>query len=119
MTGVIGLDYAGEDKQHITNVLNHILEIYHQQNIERKSLESKQTLNFLDQQLPELKQQLEQSEIKFNEFREKYNTVDVTQEAELMLKQNIELEKMRIELKQKQANVPGQFHLLKPAVQER
>ena len=109
MTGVIGLDYAGEDKQHITNVLNHILEIYHQQNIERKSLESKQTLNFLDQQLPELKQQLEQSEIKFNEFREKYNTVDVTQEAELMLKQNIELEKMRIELKQKQAELSAKY----------
>lgn len=109
MTGVIGLNYAGEDKQHITNVLNHILEIYHQQNIERKSLESKQTLNFLDQQLPELKQQLEQSEIKFNEFREKYNTVDVTQEAELMLKQNIELEKMRIELKQKQAELSAKY----------
>ncbi|MDH1240679.1 polysaccharide biosynthesis tyrosine autokinase [Acinetobacter johnsonii] len=118
MTGVIGLNYAGEDKQHITNVLNHILEIYHQQNIERKSLESKQTLNFLDQQLPELKQQLEQSEIKFNEFREKYNTVDVTQEAELMLKQNIELEKMRIELKQKQAELSAKYTLDHPLMAE-
>lgn len=118
MTGVIGLNYAGKDKQHITNVLNHILEIYHQQNIERKSLESKQTLNFLDQQLPELKQQLEQSEIKFNEFREKYNTVDVTQEAELMLKQNIELEKMRIELKQKQAELSAKYTLDHPLMAE-
>ncbi|OTG80214.1 tyrosine protein kinase [Acinetobacter sp. ANC 5054] len=109
MTGIIGLNYAGEDKQHITSVLNHILEIYHQQNIERKSLESKQTLSFLDQQLPELKQQLEQSELKFNEFREKYNTIDVTQESELMLKQNIELEKMRIELKQKQAELSAKY----------
>ena len=100
------------------NVLNHILEIYHQQNIERKSLESKQTLNFLDQQLPELKQQLEQSEIKFNEFREKYNTVDVTQEAELMLKQNIELEKMRIELKQKQAELSAKYTLDHPLMAE-
>ncbi|WP_336035417.1 polysaccharide biosynthesis tyrosine autokinase [Acinetobacter bereziniae] len=109
MTGVIGLSYSGGDQQHITQVLNHILGVYHQQNIERKTLESKQTLSFLDQQLPELKQQLEQSEIKFNKFREQYNTVDVTQESELMLKQNVELEKMRIELKQKQAEYSAKY----------
>ncbi|CAM3038565.1 polysaccharide biosynthesis tyrosine autokinase [Acinetobacter celticus] len=118
MTGVIGLNYRGEDQQHITNVLNHILEIYHQQNIERKSLESKQTLGFLDQQLPELKQQLEKSELKFNDFREKYNTVDVTQESELMLKQNIELEKMRIELKQKQAEFSAKYTADHPLMTE-
>ena len=109
MTGVIGLNYNGNDQQHITQVLNNILNVYHQQNIERKTLESKQTLSFLDQQLPELKQQLEESEIKFNKFREQYNTVDVTQESELMLKQNIDLEKMRIELKQKQAEYSAKY----------
>jgi tyrosine-protein kinase Etk/Wzc len=109
MTGVIGLTYSGNSQQHITQVLNHILGVYHQQNIERKTLESKQTLSFLDQQLPELKQQLEASEIKFNKFREQYNTVDVTQESELMLKQNVELEKMRIELKQKQAEYSAKY----------
>lgn len=100
MTGVIGLNYQGTDKEHITKVLNHILSVYHKQNIERKSLESTQTLAFLDKQLPILKQQLEDSEIQFNKFREKYNTVDVTQESELLLKQNIELERLMIELKQ-------------------
>ena len=109
MTGVIGLSYSGEDKQHITQILNNILAVYHAQNIERKSLESKQTLSFLDKQLPELKQQLEASEIKFNQFREKYNTVDITQESELLLKQNIELEKMKIELKQKQAELSAKY----------
>ncbi len=109
MTGVIGLNYNGSDQQHITQVLNHILDVYHQQNIERKTLESKQTLSFLDQQLPELKKQLEVSEIKFNKFREQYNTVDITQESELMLRQNVELEKMRIELKQKQAEYSAKY----------
>lgn len=109
MTGVIGLSLTGNNQEHITQVLNHILSIYHEQNIERKTLESKQTLGFLDQQLPELKKQLEESEIKFNKFREQYNTVDVTQESELMLKQNVELEKMRIELKQKQAEYSAKY----------
>lgn len=118
MTGVIGLNYNGTDKEHITQVLNNVLAVYHAQNIERKTLESKQTLNFLDQQLPELKQQLEESEIKFNKFREQYNTVDVTQEAELMLKQNVELEKIRIELKQKQAEYSAKYTADHPLMAE-
>jgi len=108
-SGIIGLNYNGADKAHITQVLNHILAIYQAQNIERKSLESAQTLSFLEKQLPELKQQLEESEIQFNRFREKYNTIDVTQEAELMLKQNIELEKLKIELQQQQAELSSKY----------
>lgn len=108
-SGVIGLSYNGTDKEHITDVLNNILNVYQAQNIERKSLESKQTLGFLDKQLPELKKQLEISEIKFNDFRQKYNTIDVTQEAELMLKQNVELAKIKIELQQQQAELSSKY----------
>lgn len=109
LTGVIGLTYQGYDKRQITEVLNNILNVYHTQNVERKTLESKQTLNFLDKRLPELRQQLEDSEIKFNRFREQYNTVDVTQESELMLKQNVELEKLKIQLQQQQAELSSKY----------
>ncbi len=108
-TGVVGLTYQGQDPVHITQVLNNILTVYHAQNIERKSLEAQQTLSFLDKQLPELKKQLEESELKFNKFREQYNTVDVTQESELFLKQNIALETTKIELKQKQAELAAKY----------
>lgn len=108
-TGVIGLNYLGQDPEHITQVLNNVLNVYHQQNIERKSLESKQTLAFLEKQLPELRKQLEDSEIKFNQFREKYKTVDVNAESELLLKQNIDLEKLKIELQQKQAELSAKY----------
>ncbi len=109
MTGVIGLSYLGLNPEQITQVLNNVLSVYHEQNIERKSLESKQTLAFLDKQLPELRKQLEDSEIKFNQFREKYKTVDVNAESELLLKQNIDLEKLKIELQQKQAELSAKY----------
>ncbi|MCR6569112.1 polysaccharide biosynthesis tyrosine autokinase [Acinetobacter baumannii] len=109
LTGVIGLSYLGQDPEHITQVLNNVLNVYHEQNIERKSLESKQTLTFLEKQLPELRKQLEDSEIKFNQFREKYRTVDVNAESELLLKQNIDLEKLKIELQQKQAELSAKY----------
>ncbi|UUM28134.1 polysaccharide biosynthesis tyrosine autokinase [Acinetobacter colistiniresistens] len=109
MTGVIGINYLGQDPEQITQILNNVLSVYHQQNIERKSLESKQTLVFLEKQLPELRKQLEDSEIKFNQFREKYKTVDVNTESELLLKQNIDLEKLKIELQQKQAELSAKY----------
>lgn len=46
LTGVLGLNYQGQDKEHITKVLNAILVTYSAQNIERRSAESAQTLKF-------------------------------------------------------------------------
>ena len=108
-SGVLSLSYQGDDKEHIAKVLNAILDVYHVQNINRKTLESKQTLSFLDKQLPDLKQQLEQSELRFNQFREQNNTVDVTQESQLLLKQNIELDTAKFELKRKQAELAAKY----------
>ncbi|MDU6101164.1 MAG: polysaccharide biosynthesis tyrosine autokinase, partial [Acinetobacter sp.] len=102
----------------IRDILNSIARSYHEQNIERKTLESKQTLSFLDKQLPELRQQLEDSERKFNQFREQNNTVDVTQESELFLKQNIQLETMKTELEQKQAEMVAKYTAEHPAMRE-
>lgn len=108
-SGVLSLSYQGDDKEHIAKVLNAILDVYHAQNIDRRTLESKQTLSFLDKQLPDLKNQLEQSELRFNQFREQNNTVDVTQESQLLLKQNIELDTAKFELKRKQAELAAKY----------
>ncbi|MFB2577577.1 polysaccharide biosynthesis tyrosine autokinase [Acinetobacter sp. c2-A9] len=108
-SGIVTLALLGEDPQHITKVLNNILSVYHQDNITRKTQESKQTLSFLDTQLPEIKQQLETAENKFNQFRETNNTIDVTQESQLLLQQNVALEAKRFELKQKKAELSARY----------
>lgn len=118
MTGVIGLNYQGTDKLHITQVLNVILQTYKQQNIERSSAEKEQTLKFLDKQLPELKQELDQAERQFNVFRQRYNTVDVTKESELYLTQSIQLETQKLELQQKQAELAAKYTEQHPMMQE-
>lgn len=118
LTGVLGLNYQGADKEHITKVLNSILVAYSQQNIERRSAETAQTLKFLDEQLPELKQQLDVAEREFNKFREQYNTVDVTKESELYLTQSISLETQKIELEQKQAELSEKYTAEHPAMQQ-
>ncbi|WP_353804591.1 polysaccharide biosynthesis tyrosine autokinase [Acinetobacter baumannii] len=118
LTGVLGLNYQGQDKEHITKVLNAILATYSAQNIERRSAESAQTLKFLDEQLPDLKKQLDDTERQFNKFRQQYNTVDVTKESELYLTQSITLETKKAELEQKQAEMAAKYTAEHPAMRE-
>lgn len=118
LTGVLGLNYQGQDKEHITKVLNAILVTYSAQNIERRSAESAQTLKFLDEQLPDLKKQLDDAERQFNKFRQQYNTVDVTKESELYLTQSITLETKKAELEQKQAEMVAKYTAEHPAMRE-
>ncbi|MDM1272929.1 polysaccharide biosynthesis tyrosine autokinase [Acinetobacter indicus] len=118
LTGVLGLNYQGTDKQHITQVLNAILAAYSQQNIERRSAETAQTLKFLEDQLPELKQQLDVAEREFNRFRQQYNTVDVTKESELYLTQSVTLETQKAELEQKVAEASAKYTAEHPIMQQ-
>lgn len=118
MTGVLGLNYQGQDKEHITKVLNTILNAYSQQNVERRSAETAQTLKFLDEQLPELKQQLDVAEREFNKFRQGFNTVDVTKESELYLTQSVALETQKAELEQKVAEAGAKYTNEHPIMQQ-
>ena len=118
MSGVLELNYQGEDTQHITQVLNAILAAYSQQNIERRSAETAQTLEFLENQLPELKQQLDVAEREFNRFRQQANTVDVTKESELYLTQSITLETQKIQLEQQVAEASSKYMDEHPMMQQ-
>ncbi|KHN65895.1 tyrosine protein kinase [Acinetobacter calcoaceticus] len=118
LTGILGLNYQGQDQEHITRVLNAILATYSAQNIERRTAESAQTLKFLDEQLPDLKKQLDDAERQFNKFRQQYNTVDVTKESELYLTQSITLETKKAELEQKQAEMVAKYTAEHPAMRE-
>lgn len=118
MTGILGLNYEGQDKAHITQVLNAILQAYSQQNVERRSAETAQTLKFLEDQLPELRQQLDVAEREFNQFRQRSNTVDVTKESELYLTQSIALETQKAQLEQSVAEASAKYTSEHPVMQQ-
>ncbi|AVH49930.1 polysaccharide biosynthesis tyrosine autokinase [Acinetobacter sp. SWBY1] len=116
--GIVSLTYQGVDKKHITQVLNAILTTYTQQNIERRTAETAQTLKFLEDQLPELQQQLDVAEREFNRFRQQYNTVDVTQESNLYISQSISLETTKASLEQQIAETSAKYTNEHPAMQQ-
>src|SRR5690606_24763082 len=80
--------------------------------------ETAQTLKFLEDQLPELKQQLDVAEREFNRFREQYDTVDVTQESNLYISQSIGLEATKATLEQQIAETSAKYTTEHPAMQQ-
>lgn len=100
-TGIIGLTYTGTDPERIAEILNEIANAYVRQDVEQKSAEAEKTLTFLQEQLPEIKRNLEASEARLNQYRSLTGSVDLTEEAKLALGQQVEIQQKFFEMQQK------------------
>ena len=108
-TGIIGLSYAGNDAERIATVLNTIANCYVRQDVEQKSAEAEKTLQFLQEQLPEIKRNLEESEQRLNSYRSLTGSVDLTAEAKLALEQQVEVQQKLFEAQQKKKELQQLF----------
>lgn len=115
-SGVIQATLQGQNPEQVNSTLNAIGREYMRQNQARKTEAAQKSLAFLDKQLPELKQQLEQSELKYNQFRNTHGTVDLSEEAKQSLLQSSLAKAKRIELQQKKTELLANFTDKHPAV---
>ena len=115
-SGIISITLEGTSPKLTSSILNQIGQEYVRQNVQRKSEEAEKSLNFLDKQLPDLKSQLEQAETKFNQFRNTSGTVDLGEEAKMLLTQSAGAQTKMIELKQKREELLVRFTTEHPAV---
>jgi len=104
-TGIIQLTLNGSDQKQVSRVLANVVQSYVTQNLSRGSEQTTTTIKFMETQIPQLKQKLQQSEEAFNEFREQYGTIDVTQEAGILISERAEIEKQASELNLKKAEL--------------
>ena len=104
-TGIIELSMTGENQQQVTRVLKEIVLSYTGQNQSRGTEETTKTLTFMDTQIPLLRDKLEASEARFNEFRQENGTIDVGQEAQLLLTENAQIDTQLNELNLKKADL--------------
>ncbi len=117
-TGILSLSMQGVHKEEITNTLNKIIDVYVAKSLEKKSAEKEKTLAFLNKQLPAIKSKLESAEARFNNFRGANKTIDVDKEAQLLLEQSIRLDKTKLELEQKRAELRTRFTDEYPLLQQ-
>ncbi|EYS93656.1 tyrosine protein kinase [Cupriavidus sp. SK-4] len=108
-SGVIGISLEGDNPAMVAATLNEIGNAYVEQNVLRKAAEAEKSLAFLEQQMPQLKQQVETSENRYNAMRNQRGTVDLPEESKLMLNQSVQLQTKLQELRQKRQELDARF----------
>nr|WP_321278074.1 polysaccharide biosynthesis tyrosine autokinase [uncultured Vibrio sp.] len=114
-TGILQLSFTGEHRSQITNILNHISQTYFLQNVERQSAEAEQSLAFLKERLPDIKDSLTTAEDLLNQYRQDNESVDLGLEAQSTLTVMVELEAQLNELTFKESEISQRFTKDHPA----
>ncbi|MGB3254517.1 MULTISPECIES: tyrosine-protein kinase Wzc [Buttiauxella] len=114
-TGVLSLSYTGEDKDQIRTILDSITRNYLAQNVQRKSEEAAKSLQFLAQQLPEVRSRLDAAENKLNAYRQQQDSVDLSLEAKSVLDTMVNIDAQLNELTFKEAEISKLYTKVHPA----
>ncbi|UVO09719.1 tyrosine-protein kinase Wzc [Pectobacterium polonicum] len=114
-TGVLALSLEGEDPALTTKILSSISQNYLKQNVERKSEEAGKSLEFLKEQLPNVRNSLNEAENKLNQFRQQNESVDLSLEAKAVLDTTVAVEAQLNELTFKEAEISKLYTREHPA----
>ena len=115
-TGLNDFMVTHPDPAQAQRLLQGILDVYLRQHVERKSAEADQTLKFMDEQLPNLKKQLDTAESNYNAFRVANKTLNVTAEAGALLEKSVQVETAIGQLEQRRKELLQRFTAEHPTV---
>ncbi|MBS1158783.1 MAG: wzc [Proteobacteria bacterium] len=116
-SGILNLSLDGPIPEKIAQVLDEISRQFVRQNIERTSAEAASSLEFLREQLPNVRADLEKSENALNTFQRQAKSVDVSGETQAVLQQSVAIETKLTELKFQQAEIDRKFTRQHPTYQ--
>ncbi|MDX4346852.1 GNVR domain-containing protein, partial [Klebsiella pneumoniae] len=91
-TGILVLSITGDNPELITNIIDSISNNYLSQNIARQAAQDAKSLEFLSNQLPKVRNDLDVAEDKLNEYRRKNDSVDLSLEAKSVLEQIVNVD---------------------------
>jgi tyrosine-protein kinase Etk/Wzc len=108
-SGVVGVSLDGTDPVRTAAVVNAIAGQYVAQDLARRSADAEHSLSFLDDQLPKLRREMEDSEERYNAFRNSKGTVDLSTESRLLLQQIVERETATIGLLEQREDLSRRY----------
>lgn len=100
-TDILSVELKGREPEQLAKSVNDIANIYVNATVNWESAEASQKLGFLESQLPIVKERLEKAEQGLSVYRQQHGAVDISAEAEILLKQASDMETLGIQLKQK------------------
>jgi tyrosine-protein kinase Etk/Wzc len=108
-TGVLQLVLTGPDIDEVESSLDAITEVYLAQNIARQAAEAENSLQFLDEQLPNVREHLVEAENRLNSYRAEQESVDLTEETRNMLSGMVDIESRLNDLEMQEAELSRRF----------
>ncbi len=92
-TGILQISLIGTDPKKLVSIINMITNVAFQEDTKNKSIEAAKTLAFLNQQLPQIKNSLNQAEVSLNDYRAKNGKLNLPAETHILLEQMADIEK--------------------------
>lgn len=116
-TGMLRLTLTGPDREEIRHSLDAVAATFLRQNVERQAAQAEQSLDFLEEQAPELRAQLAAAEDNLNQYRVEQDSVDLSSESQAVIQQFIEVERQLNELEFQEAELAQRFTANHPSYQ--
>ncbi|EJD6309415.1 TPA: polysaccharide biosynthesis tyrosine autokinase [Raoultella ornithinolytica] len=91
-TGMLGISLTGDNPELIEKIVDSISNNYLAQNIARQAAQDAKSLDFLNQQLPQVRSDLDTAEGRLNKYRQQNDSVDLSLEAKSVLDQIVNVD---------------------------
>lgn len=104
-TGILNLTLTGTDKELVSTILDSISQNYLAQNVARQAAQDAKSLEFLNEQLPKVRGELDVAEDKLNDYRRQKDSVDLTMEAKSVLDQIVNVDNQLNQLTFREAEI--------------
>ncbi|CAA9891280.1 Protein-tyrosine kinase [Candidatus Methylobacter favarea] len=116
LTRILELTLEADKPELAVQILNQIVNIYIRQNVEKKSAEAQKTLEFLNEQMPLLKERLAEATTALNDYRTRQGSIDLDLETQGILKGVVELKTEITKLQQQRDELRQKFTESHPSI---
>ena len=114
-SGILLLTYEDKDPLRGQALVQHVADAYVRQNVDRSSAEAASQLQFVKDQLPTIRREVEQAQAAMTAYQSRANSVDITMQTKGLLEQEVAVEASIQQLRLKQAEMDRSFTREHPA----
>lgn len=115
-SGMLTASMIHSNQDEVAQYINTIADVYVDQNLQRSSAEAELSLEFLEQQLPPLKEQLDAAENAYNMFRVQNGSIDLQTETQSVLQELSSVGASMLSLEQQRRELRKRFKPAHPAI---
>ena len=108
-SGIIDITYNNADPMLATRLLDQVTTLYVRQNVDRSAAEAANSLQFVREQLPKVKQELERATQALNAYQLKSRSVDLNMQTQSLLSQNVSIDSALEQLHMQMAEVQRHY----------